>query len=255
VALASEIAAGVSRENLGSTFYILGDDIVIADEEVHRRYRGYLGVLGCPVSESKCLVSTVASEFAGKLITRDHVYHGYKYREISDISFLDVMRNLGPQALSVLSAPQRAYAELVWEVPEPYGLGFNPSGRPYAERYAEYLHLVEALEQAEPDTNTLRPQEIVAKMVYGFKSRVWRYFPVSRWGRILDQGDSEQPGQLNRERAFGFARRTDRLVSPAIVAGDPRANPLEGWTTRILRGIKPLLERSRSRSMALSQVR
>jgi len=157
IALAAEIKAGVPEDDRGGSFFILGDDVVFRDERAHDAYRGYLDSLSCPVSETKCLQSTVAGEFAGKLITVDHVYHGYKYREISDLSFLDVIRNLGSKAITLLTPLQRAYAELVWELPEPQGLGFNPLGRSAAERWYEFEHVVEALEQAEPDTNMYRP--------------------------------------------------------------------------------------------------
>jgi len=253
IALAAEISAGVPVKDLGSHFYILGDDIVISDDSVHAAYRGYLGVLGCPVSESKCLQSLVAGEFAGKLITKDHVYHGYKYREISDISFLDVLRNLGAQALSVCTAPQKAYAELVWELPEPVGLGFNPAGRPLAERYAEFLFVIEALKQAEPDTKTLRPEELEARMRYGFKSRWWHYFEAVR-PREKPMAETPRGKKPSRDRVLEWARGSEKLVALTSQGGDPRESPLKGWTVKTVRRVLPLIRQAKERWAATSQV-
>jgi len=241
VALEAEIMAGMPQNELGTHFYILGDDIVINDEAVHNAYRELLARLAVPVSESKCLQSAVAGEFAGKLITASYVYHGYKYREISDLSFMDVLRNLGAQALRVLSPVQQAYARLVWEIPEPQGLGFNPKGRPLAERYAEYLYIAEALEQAEPDIIGVRPEEVVAKLRYQFSARWWRYLAPTRVER-----PEPVSGGPSRDLIMKMVRQSDRLVTP-IVSGDPRDNPIKGWTSRVVRRIQPVIDKARER--------
>jgi len=240
IALAAEIKAGVPEDDRGGSFFILGDDVVFRDERAHDAYRGYLDSLSCPVSETKCLQSTVAGEFAGKLITVDHVYHGYKYREISDLSFLDVIRNLGSKAITLLTPLQRAYAELVWELPEPQGLGFNPLGRSAAERWYEFEHVVEALEQAEPDTNMYRPSEIVNKVVYKTRYRQWRYFPARRVENAPDT-----PKRVSRETALQWARGSERLVTMTVKSGDPRVSPLEGWTRKVVKGLIPLVHKAR----------
>jgi hypothetical protein len=248
LALSAEIAAGIPRSDLGSTFFILGDDFITCDDKVHASYRKLLGAISVPVSEGKCLTSPVAGEFAGKIITESHVYHGYKYREISDISFLEVMRNLGPQALSVLTEIQRGYAELVWELPEPQGLGFNPRGRPLAERYAEYLHIMDALKVAEPDTKTLRPEELRAKFAYGSKHKVWSYFRASRSeGKPMDSGIQPRVKEISPVRIMKVIRGTDVLISATRKSGDPRESPIAGWTKGTVRRVLPVVRMARER--------
>jgi hypothetical protein len=251
VALTAELMVGVPYKESGSNFYILGDDIVISDEKVHDAYRTLLGELSCPVSESKCLQSTVAGEFAGKLITVDHIYHGFKYRDISDQSFMDVIRGLGPQAVKVLSARQKAYVDLVKELPEPMGLGWNPEGRPAELRYAEYLYVIEALEQVEPDTKVDRRARLVMQFMYQLRSHWIRYFPADRQvdskiRKTRSDGGSPPNGQL-RERIHSWIQNGDELGAPPIKVGDPRISPLEGWSRKMTKVILPIVARARER--------
>jgi hypothetical protein len=53
-----------------NTFRILGDDVIISDPIVHKRYRDLLVQFGIPVSETKCLSGT-AGEFAGQVFLKD----------------------------------------------------------------------------------------------------------------------------------------------------------------------------------------
>lgn len=131
----------------GTAFRVLGDDIIIAHEGVHTRYRQALSRLAVPVSEAKCLTSSRVTEFAGKLIFREGVAHGYKYRRMSDVSFLDVIRTLGLSALNrfFLTKDQFETALLLRDVPEPEGLGFNPEGLPLSIRTRWLLELQELL--------------------------------------------------------------------------------------------------------------
>jgi len=250
VALAAEARAGVPASAMGSTFRILGDDFITCDEKVHEHYRQLLTGLSCPISESKCLISPLAGEFAGKLITKDSVYHGYKYRALSDLSFMPVLRSLGKQAVSrkLLSKEQYAYAKLMSEVPEPWGLGFNPRGRPYAKRYEEYLTIKDNLKQFEGSTSKSRPEELVNKFVYQVRHKHWRYLSgtkVSKQDRLVaSEDESLRRTQIKdvKQRVEHSVRNTSTLVATTLVGGDPRPNPLKEWRKRHLDRVKPILD-------------
>lgn len=116
-------------------FFVLGDDVVILDDQLHAEYMRALGELGCPTAKAKSLDSPWLAEFAGKLITRKAVFPQPKWRDMSDDNFLDVIRLLGAQALRLCRAKQRRVAKLLWELPEFLGgLGFNPHGLPLEQR-------------------------------------------------------------------------------------------------------------------------
>jgi hypothetical protein len=74
---ACELACG--RRN---TFRVLGDDIVIADDDVAGLYRKILHELAMPVAESKTIVSNRVAEFAGRVVTATSVYLSPKWKEV-----------------------------------------------------------------------------------------------------------------------------------------------------------------------------
>lgn len=116
-------------------FRIIGDDVAIWDPMLARAYRDWLDWNSVPISESKSLVSTSVSEFAGKVITPDQILPRLKWKSPSDNSFVDVARNLGPQSISLFTKRQRKVLEQIAEVPKEIGgLGWNPRGIPFEER-------------------------------------------------------------------------------------------------------------------------
>jgi hypothetical protein len=109
------------------TFRVLGDDVVINNDEVARRYRAVLNNLGCKVSEGKSFSSRNLAEFAGYTITKTSYGKGYKWRDVSDRSFLDFVKNLGPKSVGYLNPAQRTVAKFLLKGHRTIGgLGMNP---------------------------------------------------------------------------------------------------------------------------------
>jgi len=123
-------------------FFVLGDDVVILDDRLFLSYIEALKVLGCPISEAKSLNSSHLAEFAGKIIYPNQVVPQLKWRQFSDDSFVDCLRLLGMRGLRLLRPRQRKVVKAIWDIPETFGgLGFNPDGLPFADRYEKYLSL------------------------------------------------------------------------------------------------------------------
>jgi hypothetical protein len=123
-------------------FFVLGDDVIILNDQLNSRYRDMLKKWECPVSENKSISSNVIGEFAGRLISPTSSLSQLKWRNPSDDSFLDVVRNIGPKAISLLKSRQRKVALQLFEVPDFMGgLGFNPKGLPLEVRVEQALHL------------------------------------------------------------------------------------------------------------------
>ena len=151
--LPSFAAFALAHHNLVQTvnpeFYrILGDDIVIS-EEAYPLLRKCYEKLGCKISDSKTMIPTKGyAEFAGRIITRDRVYVQPKFRQMSDRSFMDLMKNLGPSALGMLPPRQRKVARIFGNMPQgthPYALGWNQHGEPYNVRLKRYEALIDIL--------------------------------------------------------------------------------------------------------------
>jgi len=108
-----------------STFYVLGDDVIILDTLLYEKYIRYMGRLGCPISSEKSISSNSLCEFAGKILTSERVIPSYKWREVSNDNFLDIVRNYGRKAVSLLSAPQKAVVRKVQHCVAPFGLNWS----------------------------------------------------------------------------------------------------------------------------------
>lgn len=123
-----------------NAFFVLGDDVVILDEALNNLYRQTLSDWDCPISDAKSISSNSLCEFGGKIFTDNGVTHQFKWRPITDDSFLDFVRNTGPRAISLLKPMQRNIAKVLWEVPDFLGgLGFNPKGKTLETRVYEFL--------------------------------------------------------------------------------------------------------------------
>nr|UUW21442.1 MAG: RNA-dependent RNA polymerase [Sanya mito-like virus 1]UUW21443.1 MAG: RNA-dependent RNA polymerase [Sanya mito-like virus 1] len=221
VAITAELQSGIPLGEVGTTFRILGDDIVICDGGVHSAYRDLLQELSCPISEPKCLSSDDVGEFAGKLILREQVFHGFKFKDLNDLSFMDVVRSLGPQAISrsLLSRRQYEYCKKVRELPEPWGLGFNPKGRSFADRYHEALVLAEREEQLRMAIKRVPAERLLTQVSYQREMSQWHYFRSVR--RPMDP---KPPSRLRDLVEFAI-RPTARFITAAPPVRDPRRNP------------------------------
>lgn len=109
-------------------FYVLGDDVVILDDNLYTKYIDILNLLGCPYSPDKSLSSSELCEFAGKVITSKSVIPSYKWREVSNDNFMDIVRNYGRRAVVLLSPIQRTVVERVQHLVEPIGLNWSFEG-------------------------------------------------------------------------------------------------------------------------------
>ena len=117
------------------SFFILGDDVVILDDELAHRYLSVMKDLECPISESKSISSSKLAEFGGKIITSNEVIPQYKWRNVSDDSFIDICRNLGRQSMKLLRTRQRRVIERIAPLPECLGgFGWNTKGIPLNTR-------------------------------------------------------------------------------------------------------------------------
>jgi hypothetical protein len=140
IALASELRAGIPLDMVGSHFVLLGDDIVVRSERVHKEYRGLLEQMSIPTSTSKCLASSVCAEFAGSVITPTFLHHSWKYQKPNamDESFVGMVSDLGLRAVSLDLLPEAVYyyCQKVKYLPKPAGLGFQPMWRPLRKTVA-----------------------------------------------------------------------------------------------------------------------
>nr|URG16947.1 MAG: RNA dependent RNA polymerase [Narnaviridae sp.] len=130
---------GLLGDDYNGEFYILGDDVVILDDDLYSSYREALRWMGCPVSDSKTISSSKLAEFRSVIFTDDEMVPQFKWRRLSDDSFLDVVR-LTPSLYQALLPRQRAVVDAVKGLPvELGGLGWNPKGLPIGVRLEPFI--------------------------------------------------------------------------------------------------------------------
>jgi hypothetical protein len=121
-------------------YVVLGDDVVIGDEELAARYLSLVTSLGVDVSMPKSNASNRIAQFAGKLITSSGVIDSAKIPVASsglENCFDQYLRVIGWNGLANLPARVRRVAKLMAQLPsEMGGLGLNPHGRALDDRLA-----------------------------------------------------------------------------------------------------------------------
>jgi hypothetical protein len=149
-ALSHHLLARMACHKKDADYRILGDDIVIVGDHAAKMYLNLLRVYGCPISSSKTISSDRVAEFAGKIALRDEEpITPFKWREVSDRSFIDTARNLGVGAIPLFKRRQREVLHKISEIPEEFGgLGWNPLGLSFEERVERNLKVIRDLESA-----------------------------------------------------------------------------------------------------------
>lgn len=109
-------------------FFVLGDDVVILNDDLHRSYLSTLEDWGCPYSPEKSLSSSRICEFAGKVITSESVTSQLKWRAMSDDNFVDICRQLGQRSRILLSKDQQLVFDKIKHCLPPLGLNFSYQG-------------------------------------------------------------------------------------------------------------------------------
>jgi hypothetical protein len=124
-------------------YAIVGDDVVIFEQAVAWLYRSVMERFGIPISLQKSLHSETTAEFVGRVITANAVVQGFKWKgRVSDQSFVDMARMIGPGAVSLMRPRQRQVISYIADLPEPYGLGWNPAGIPLRERLTTQIESI-----------------------------------------------------------------------------------------------------------------
>lgn len=123
----------LNGETWNKDFFVLGDDVVILNDNLYHRYIETLNTWGCPYSPDKSISSSQICEFAGKVITSELLIPQFKWREISNNNFVDIARQLGQRSRILLSKRQKAVFDKIKHCTSPKGLGFSYQGSTLTE--------------------------------------------------------------------------------------------------------------------------
>lgn len=115
--------------NKDEQFLVVGDDVVIFDTELYNEYVKFLDKTHCPYSVEKGITSSSLAEFTGKVITPDLVISQLKWRKMSNDSFLDLAKLIGPRSRELMTKRQQKVFDAVKHLQEPVGLNMSVPGK------------------------------------------------------------------------------------------------------------------------------
>jgi hypothetical protein len=140
-------------------YAIVGDDIVM-DSIYTDIYIRVIESLDCKISYDKCLFKANVAEFCSRIITKRKIFRAYKWRAVSDNSFISMCKAFGPNITSLLRPRQKAIAQRIGEIPDTLGgpIGWNPDGKCLAQREAELWRLAEELNSLSIDEDISVPK-------------------------------------------------------------------------------------------------
>jgi len=140
-------------------FFIVGDDVIILNDELKDKYILTLSELKCPISYDKSLSSNKLSEFTGKVITPSRVIPQMKWRRMSDDNFLDLCKLIGPKSRCLLTSRQKVVFDSVKNLLLPIGLNFSLPGDSLTKMVERTLSFY-------------RPEEAVLGSLMGLRERL-----------------------------------------------------------------------------------
>jgi len=118
-------------------YRILGDDIIITNDEVANFYKSYMHQIGVSVSPSKTITSNTAAEFAGFLITKKSLMKAAKPVD-SGLTVDNMINYIQTLGYNPFKSKLKDLGDLLCYLPTPYGAGLNPRGLPYEDRLKFY---------------------------------------------------------------------------------------------------------------------
>jgi hypothetical protein len=188
-------------------YWIVGDDIVL-DQKYDKTYLSLIqNYFMVPISHEKCLYNSSYAEFCSRLISKDKIIRAFKWKIITDNSFLDVARMLGPSSRPLFRPKQQKVLDRISPIPDTIGgpISWNVHNLPLYEREKKYWKDAELLLESKSD-NALSQSEL--DLIYEF-NRDTR--------RILSFG----PRSLNY-MAKSFFDKTHEVINQNgdIVKGD-----------------------------------
>lgn len=169
---------GCSHNNM---FFVLGDDVVILNDNLHKKYMKILSDWNVPWSPDKSISSDSLCEFAGKVITDKYVITQMKWRQISDDNFIDLCSMLGSRSRALLRRRQKAVFDKIAHLIKPFGLGFNPLGIPLEDR----VRLTdEAIPERKLSSSLMGLHGVISSNLYLQRNRKIQVDPVD-WDSLL----------------------------------------------------------------------
>lgn len=226
-------------------YWIVGDDIVM-DHKYEESYMNLIqNYFKVPISHDKCLFNSSYAEFCSRLISRDKIIRSFKWKIITDNSFLDVARMLGPSSRPLFRPKQQKVLDIISPIPDTIGgpISWNVHNLPLYEREKKYWKDAELLLESKND-NALSQSEL--DLIYEFNrdtGRILSFSPRSlnyMFKSILDNTHEviNQNGEIvegNGSHLKTPEKRVDKIMSHEDLMSRQRRNLFGHYSSLLTR--------------------
>lgn len=130
---------------------IVGDDVVIFDQQVAQYYRESMTLAGCEINVSKSFQSETEFNFLGhhwcKTPSGKSIeFKPFKWLWPDENNFVEIARGLGSSVKDLITDQKMIKVlDRLSDIPSPIGLGWNPNGEPLDSRMNRMFTYVELL--------------------------------------------------------------------------------------------------------------
>lgn len=116
-------------------FFVLGDDVVILDDDLALKYKTFLDECNVPYAPEKTLTSELFAEFAGNLYFHDFKFRIPKWKPLNKKNVIDQIDQWGTDLIQLLPKKYQSLLTRVSALPKPFGPGLNPMGLNLDQRF------------------------------------------------------------------------------------------------------------------------
>lgn len=171
-------------------YWIVGDDIVIANKYAENYIAIINGIYDVPISYDKCIFNSRVAEICSRVITETSIIPMYKWKVINDSSFLTVARDLGPKSMILFRPKQQAILRLIGGIPDTLGgpVSWNPYGKCLLQREAEFWKDAnEFMDIVSTDSVYVRREEVHYQFLRDIKV-ILNFKKHSLFDKVHDEG-------------------------------------------------------------------
>lgn len=204
-------------------FLIVGDDVVIFSDQLYKDYIEFLDKTSCPYSLEKSIASADLAEFAGKVVTPNTVIPQLKWRKMSNDSFLDLARLLGPRSRSLMTKRQQRVFDAVKHLLPPIGLNMSTKGSNLLSSYLETEKFLSLTEQR------------LVRSLTGLTRTIWNNSKDDPSKHVLDVSTNtfdEKVRMVFQKTVFSHWKWLEQVAElPQALGLEPRL-PIEAFPSR-----------------------
>jgi len=207
-------------------FFVLGDDVIILDDDLAVRYKKWLSTVDIKISTAKTFSSSEVGQFAGKTYTPQGSFWVPKWKEFTKDNVLDICSWWYP-GLSAVFPKDRKLIDRVLSLPAPFGNGWNPDGLSFDDRLTD--DIIDAmLEREKLNEEKSSPTSI--------DCRTSRIRTALKEAGLDDECVKDAVGfRVEEHRATRYSNRVTTSIPPELYAPETE---VPGYPLRRFRGVK-----------------